>query len=308
MSQLCACDIGLSSLGLPNCPPELGTPKRFLYQFETADDGTKNCLDPATLTDKAAWDLAFNNPDKSKRLYATPNFDSYNPERAAAETETTDSGTSYKLRDGIKTVTASFGNDNNGVAIGLTKLMKQLECAPIVIYVQTDCSSVFGKEVRSECKIYGIKIVNKDVSLVEPSFGTKGKTQFSFEYDRSIGDVDMGYISGESIGFDLCDIALNVQADAKLLAQTANSACVTFRSFFGGVTDYVVLRGIVATDVEILRADGVTIVPVVSLIETSTNGKYDLVYDNTGIPSGEELTVNVTRSGADFNTFTITQP
>ncbi|HEX4888578.1 MAG TPA: hypothetical protein VFV37_11075 [Luteibaculaceae bacterium] len=201
------CDFSLSNTGLPNCAPIMGVTYGYILTPLKADDGTLNRIATNTPFNNAALEALLYAADPSKRGYPIMDLKQVEDVRAESERQTFDDGSSIKLRDGIRTVTAAAVS----VDAYFFKKLTSFGCSNnLGAYVVTIDGQLIGDaSVDGFLAPIPIQRNTWDPIFVKATNATVSQVTVRFEWAIRFKDENLGMLSGSDIADDVDLLAAN---------------------------------------------------------------------------------------------------
>lgn len=304
----CICDLAFGNTGGNPCSDQIGVLSRIMLVPKRDKAGVINNFANVAAVTKTALQAKFDATEIEDRFFPTPIFD--NVTNAAADTVffEADSGTKYRVREGVINVEVFYMNQGTP----FYKNLKSFICNQEIAFYGTDESSNFiyeqcdGSVTVDPITIQGGTM---DVKYVPKTNGEPSMVMLTFDIKLSSDYDKWKYIEyGDGTGaldFDGLD---NTDVFGLLNVSSVNSAESTTSVTVALTTDFQTsVKGLIQTDFALFNVNDTLAVTILTFTE-SPNGTYTMTFAMQA--SADVMRVTPTKSRFDFsavvtNTFII---
>lgn len=289
----CACNVGLSNTGRPNCVPIFGITSSLILVPIYANDGTKNGIDLSTAL--PTWANLINEADASKRWFPLPEFENVELPKADSQFEEANSGRMVFLRQGKRSFAGElWAEDSTPTLLGKLQVSR---CVDFGVYVVDVNGNLIGSEVGGY--LYPIPVDNQsfDPKFAFATDSTTQKIMLGFDFDRLFDESTMYMITVEEAGVDFT--TLEGLKDVNLIGLTSTTTVATFSAKLDYGTALNKIKYVGAdhlADWSITNVtDNDTFVP--DSVTENPDGTYSLNFATNPATSGDVIKVSVSKTG-----------
>ena len=289
----CACNVGLSNTGRPNCVPIFGITSSLILVPIYANDGTKNGIDLSTAL--PIWSNLINEVDASKRWFPLPEFENVELPKADSQFEEANSGRMVFLRQGKRSFSGElWAEDSTPTLLGKLQVSR---CVDFGVYVVDVNGNLIGSEVGGY--LYPISVDNQsfDPKFAFATDSTTQKIMLGFDFDRLFDESTMYMITVEEAGVDFT--TLEGLKDVNLIGLASTTTVATFSAKLDYGTALNKIKYVGAdqlADWSITNVtDNVTFAP--DSVTENPDGTYSLNFATNPATSGDVIKVSVSKTG-----------
>jgi len=290
MSCKCSCASGLANLGYPACESVYGITTKLILVPLLGSTGVLNSYDPAVAFDQAFLDLKINALNHLDRWYPTPLIENILDETADNVFETSEGGSAYYVKDGVRKVTGYFFNVSQKFACKLSGN----NCGKFGVYMVDNCGNILGVD-KGDGKLYPIPVQDFNSKVMPKTPTTVAKVMFSFEFLQTVGACSLETVNSEFIDADV--LGANGLLNSLLSVVTSVPNTLTFKltSEYGSLGNKQAIKGVTLADiVSLTNVTTSTALGLTSLTESTTvDGQYVLVYTGTAVAT-DQLSIKFT--------------
>lgn len=289
----CACNVGLSNTGRPNCVPIFGITSSLILVPIYANDGTKNGIDLSTTL--PTWSNLINEADASKRWFPLPEFENVELPKADSQFEEANSGRMVFLRQGKRSFAGElWAEDSTPTLLGKLQVSR---CVDFGVYVVDVNGNLIGSEVGGY--LYPIPVDNQsfDPKFAFATDSTTQKIMLGFDFDRLFDESTMYMITVEEAGVDFT--TLEGLKDVNLIGLASTTTVATFSAKL----DY----GTALNKIKYVGADQLSDWSITNVTDNDTfapdsvtenpDGTYSLNFATNPATSGDVIKVSVSKTG-----------
>lgn len=307
--MLCKCDSGAGNTGFDCTNLSSQTSQSFLMN-RTKKDGTPNGIDFASeavdgVIPAAVILAKINDPIAEDRWYPVGPFENVEDVRADIVTQTFNSGNSAKIKDGIRTFSGAIVK----MAPNYIETLESFGCQKDIAVMHVDLEGSLVGESLDGNFLRPIKIDSNTISaiLVKTSDTEVSYITFSYAYAQTTQDSNLSMITADGFELDLTAVRGLLDGSATINLANETSISVTASVVYGNVLN----GGLKVEDLEIgdFTLDNVTqtsTITIDSVDSTASNiGKYIINY-SSGVASGDDLLLAISKNGYSFPVIPVT--
>ncbi len=308
-TQLCACDAGLSNLGLSNCENMMKAARKFVFTPQYSFAGAINRIDSSATLDSAWMYGLVGNPDKSLRVYPSPYMVDFTWAKDAPVMETHKDKSSVFVSENIRKVMATLTN----APARFKAKFEAIRCnSNTRMYVIDKLGNLWGMRnalVNDDGYLYPIPM-NVQSVVADFKFAddeNNSQIELSFEIPTYVDDALFCMISSKSFtDFNALDVTGLYDADVKYSNIASGAVTATIDIVSNTIDTPEPVQGLVTADFissvtsvasKLRNTTDNADVAITSATESSP-GVYDLVYT---LAAAKDVVLFATLPGADFS-------
>jgi hypothetical protein len=271
--------------------------------------GTLNRIDITSIPSNTAILALINNSDDKARWYPLPSMEAVTNQRDEPITESFDSGTVIKVRNGNKTFTGQMlqlGPDYAGQIEGYG-------CEAVGAFIVDAQGNLIGdKSVTGYLAPIAINTPTWDVRTQDTGDTTVARILLSFQWKQSVKDSDIGMLLASDFASDVDWLDYNGLIDLDGTASAISTTGFTMKvtTIFGSVANPKVVTGLDAADFEVYNETTTSTVTISTMTEDPA-GTYAFTF--VAQTSANELQLRIASGtngydDTDLRAVTITVP
>ncbi len=314
MAENCDCGvIGLQNMGRPDCVVSFGIPRNFIAVPLYDSTGAANFIDftGSSPFDLAYWQALTFNTDKSKRFQPLPILEDLELPIADPLQQTTTSGKTFHVVDGIRTATGMFSGKDAYPA--LKRQFESMRCQEVGVYIVDYKGNISGLINNGNFgELYPMPIDSESVvaQLMFPTFApTTNQLMLNFNFTRDLNTEDIYTMPASELATDIRRLNAMIDLRATIGTVTTTSAVVDLDlNLFGNAQARTPFLGATTpADYTVFNTTDNAAVTVTGVSESATSpGKYTLTFATQD--SGDVLTINYVNNRFELIQNTITIP
>jgi hypothetical protein len=299
-NQLCKCGDGLSNTGFPNCIKTPRVIKKAIFVQLTANDGTLNKVDPATMTSLSAYTALINNADKSKRWFPTPELKNITTPKDDPIYEKFDDDSSVFIRESIRKFTALLPN----APAQFKDRFESIRCVNNtgVYFVDVE-GNLVGLTNGSDDYLYPFP-VNAQSAYGKYELATdKTSTQMTlmFEFPSTVRDGLIRLIAATTFtDFTMVSLSGLQDVTGKVSSPSTTGFTLKLNVESAEVGNPVPVQGLIASNFVLAKKSPTPGAITITSVTETVPGTYVFVIPTQ--TSGDQLKVTPTLAGFDFST------
>lgn len=287
----CACNVGLSNTGRPNCVPLFSVVSSLIVVPIRDNDGNFNQIDLTAALPN--WDDLINEADASKRWFPLPAFENVELPKADSQFEEANSGRMAFLRQGKRSFSGElWAEDSTPTFYGK---LSSYRCVDFGIFVVDVNGALIGSKVGDFLRPIPVDNASWDPRFMFATDSTVQKIMLGFDFDRLFHEETMYLISADEAAQNFNDLTGLVDVNFTNTSATTSSVQFDADLVYGTALNPLKYSGATGLTDWALEVNGVS-EPVLSVTE-NPDGTYVLTFAaQTG---GDELKVLVNKNGYD---------
>ena len=292
MADLCDCGSGLGNLGQPNCFSKSGVPKKLVFVEYFDNDGVQNSIPVGTSLTDVFMQGKINELDTSKRFYFSPEIDSVETAKGDTVFETLSSGTSYRVKEGVRTFSCVFVD---GDPVFLGKLKKNI-CVKMGVYEVDNVGNLVGAS-SDGVNLYPRLISSFNPTLVYPTDEAIGKVALSFEFSQLEKDEDIRFFAASDFEVGLLTYRGLKDVTLAEVSSSTTTLVVTAEFKSGDAKNTIPIEGRDSTADWVLTNTTGAAVVTVSTVTEAPAGTYTLDYTGDTQTGAEAYSLDLVADG-----------
>lgn len=194
----CRCDLGLGSLGRPNCVPIQSVTKRFI--FVEMNDANRINLTSSPTDLVPGWQDKPTNTNVHQRWFPSPIFESIALPKADSKFEEAPSGRKVFIRQGKRSFTGEFWAEDSHPAI--LKSLKAYKCVKFGVFMVDINGNLVGIKDGSWLKPIEVDAASFDPQMSFADDNAIQKIKIQFDFALSVKEEDLFMLTAEEYGFN----------------------------------------------------------------------------------------------------------
>jgi hypothetical protein len=289
----CACNVGLSNTGRPNCVPLFSVVSSLIVVPLKDINGDYNEIDLTTPYTASTWEALVNATDPSQRWFPLPAFENVELPKADSQFEEANSGRMAFLRQGKRSFAGElWANDSTPTFLGK---IQNVRCVSIGIYIVDINGNLIGSKVGNVLRPIPVDNASWDPRFMFATDSTVQKIMLGFDFDRLFDESTMYLINPEEADQNFNDLTGLIDVNFTNTSATTTSVTFTADLIYGTAPNPLLYIGAALGDWD-LESNGVSVGAPLTISEVP-EGTYTLTF--AALTVGDVLTVNVDRLGYD---------
>lgn len=246
-NQICACNVGINNLALPDCVDVQKVIKKIIFVNLNSNAGTANKIDPSNSNIQSWMTALLNNTDLSLRFFPTPELKNITTDKDDPEYEKFEDGSSIYIREGIRTFKAILPN----CPPMLKKKFESIRCNQVGAYLIDIEGNVIGRTQNGDAYLYPLPVNAQSMNAKSMWATDKTATNLaiSFEFPTSLYDGDIRMISSANFSdFNMLAISGLLDVTATVSAKTTTGFTLTLVTPSSTLDVPVAVQGLVASN------------------------------------------------------------
>lgn len=300
----CRCNYGLGNTGLPNCKTVIDVARRLFDMPLYDSTGARNGIPLADVVsgiDQDYWDDLINNPDKSKRLYPTPDLEAVTNERPESQFETSPGGTKQFLKKTPRTFSAEWWN----IPTQFIGPVEQGRCVKHGKFILTTTGQFVGEKSADGTMLYPIAVDEQSLDVRwQPKTDTTGqKLIVTFDWAQYVKDENLWLLEPSEFSGDLFTINGLLDIEAVFSGISTTGATVYLTANYGTFALKVADTGLLLADSVLSNTTTPAVVVKSTWVEsTLVPGTYS--YTHAAQSAADVMRLTITKDGRDYTLVT----